>query len=68
MMRYYFINHMPCKTNTAKSGHTEITKEQYYAQKELNEIYYKKCHETGDISLLSKCKIIMEKDGKYWEI
>ena len=28
-MRYYFINHMPCKTNTAKSGHTEITKEQY---------------------------------------
>ena len=46
----------------------EITKEQYYAQKELNEIYYKKCYETGDFSLLSKCKIIMEKDGKYWEI
>ena len=46
----------------------EITKEQYEAQKELNDIYYKKCLETGDISLLSKCEIIMEKDGKYWEI
>lgn len=42
----------------------EITKGQYYAQKELNEIYYNKSHETGDVSLLSKCKIIMEKDGK----
>jgi hypothetical protein len=46
----------------------ELTKEQYYAQKELNEIYYKKCHETGDVSLLNKCKFIIEKDGKYWEI
>ena len=60
------------------SGHTiesllmcrgkEITKEQYYAQKQLNKIYFKKYHETGDVSLLSKCKFIMEKDGKYWEI
>ena len=46
----------------------ELAKEQYYAQKELNEIYYKKCYETGDVNLLSKCKIIIEKGGKYWEI
>ena len=46
----------------------EITKEQYYAQKELNEIYFKKCLETGDMSLMKKCKFIVEKDGKYWEI
>ena len=30
-MYYCFINHMPCKTNTVKSGQTEITKEQYDA-------------------------------------
>lgn len=46
----------------------EITKKEYEHQKQLNEIYFKKCHETGDVSLLSKCKIIIEKDGKYWEI
>lgn len=46
----------------------EITKEQYETQKELNNIYFKKSMETGDVSLLNKCKFIMEKDGKYWEI
>ena len=46
----------------------EITKEQYYTQKELNEICYKKCHEIGNFSLLNKCKIIMEEDVKYWEL
>ena len=46
----------------------EITKEQYYAQKELNEIYFKKCLETGNSELLTKCKFIIEKDGKYYEL
>lgn len=46
----------------------EITKEEYQVQKEKNEIYFKKSMETGDVSLLSKCKIITEKDGKYWEV
>ena len=31
MMYYYFINHIPCKTNTVKADKTEITKEQYDA-------------------------------------
>ena len=46
----------------------EITKEEYEIQKELNSIYYKKCHKTGDMSILKNVKIIMEKDGKYWEV
>ena len=28
-MRYYFINHTPCKCNYEKSGCAEISKEQY---------------------------------------
>ena len=46
----------------------EITKKEYDNQKELNKIYFKKCQETGDMSLMKKCKFIIEKDGKYYEI
>lgn len=30
-MKYYFINHTPCKCDKEKPGHTEITEEQYNA-------------------------------------
>lgn len=30
-MKYYFINHTPCKCNKEKTGQTEITEEQYNA-------------------------------------
>ena len=46
----------------------EITKKEYEHQKQLNEIYFKKCQETGNIELLTKCKLIIEKDGKYYEL
>ena len=32
----------------------------------MNEIYFKKCQETGNVELLTKCKFIIEKDGKYY--
>lgn len=46
----------------------EITKKEYEHQKQLNDIYFKKYLETGDMSLMKKCKFIIEKDGKYYEI
>lgn len=30
-MKYYFINHTPCKCNREKVGHIEITEAQYNA-------------------------------------
>lgn len=30
-MKYYFINHTPCKCNKEKAGQTEITEAQYNA-------------------------------------
>ena len=46
----------------------EITKKEYDNQKELNKIYFKKCQETGNIELLTKCNFIIDKDGNYYEL